>query len=70
MSQVPYRILLLSLYERRAETRALIGGCGGCVGGTWGEYSYIRVLPNEFLLKSVIFINSFPKELVGQNTNM
>ena len=33
------------------ETRALIGGGGG--GG--GEYSYIRVLPDEFLLKSVVF---------------
>ena len=32
----------------RAETRALIWGGGG-------EYSYIRVLPDEFLLKSVVF---------------
>ena len=31
----------------RAVTRALIGG--------GGEYSYIRVLPDEFLLKSVVF---------------
>ena len=31
-----------------AETRALIGGGGG-------GYSYIRVLPDEFRLKSVIF---------------
>ena len=28
--------------------RALIGGGGG-------EYSYIRILPNKFLLKSVVF---------------
>ena len=32
----------------RGVTRALIWGMGG-------EYSYIRVLPNEFLLKSVVF---------------
>ncbi len=32
----------------RAETRAFIGGGGG-------EYSYIRVLPDEFLLKSIVF---------------
>ena len=30
----------------RAVTKALIGGGGG--------YSYIRVLPDEFLLKSVV----------------
>ena len=40
---------LLFLIAARGETRALIGGGGG------GEYSYIRVLPNEFLLKSVVF---------------
>ena len=32
-------------------TRVLIGGRGG--GGC--EYSYIRVLPDEFLLKSAVF---------------
>ncbi len=33
----------------RGVTRALIGGGGG------GVYSYIRVLPDECLLKSVVF---------------
>ncbi len=33
----------------RAVARALIGGGGG------GVYSYIRVMPDEFLLKSVVF---------------
>ena len=32
----------------RAVARALIGGGGGV-------YSYIRVMPDEFLLKSVVF---------------
>ena len=38
----------LLAYTIMGETRALIGG-GGAEGG--GEYSYIRVLPDEFLLK-------------------
>ncbi len=38
-------------------TRALIGG---------GVYSYIRVLPDGFLLK----LSSFQKKSVGQNTNI
>ena len=33
--------------RNRAETKALIGGGGGA-------YSYIRVLPDEFLLKSTV----------------
>ncbi len=41
---------LLFLIAARGETRALIGG-----GGGGGEYSYNRVLPNEFLLKSIVF---------------
>ncbi len=32
----------------RAVARALIGGGGGV-------YSYIRVMPEEFILKSVVF---------------
>ncbi len=40
--------------------RALIGGGGG------GAYSYIRVLPDGFLLK----LSSFQKKSVGQNTNI
>ncbi len=39
-------------------TRALIGG--------GGVYSYIRVLPDGFLLK----LSSFQKKSVGQNTNI
>ncbi len=35
--------------ETRAVPRALIGGGGG------GVYSYIRVMPDAFLLKSVVF---------------
>ena len=37
----------------RAETKALIGGGGG------GIYSYIHVLPDEFLLKSVVITVDF-----------
>ena len=36
------------LHRGRAVTKALIGGGGG------HGYSYIRVLPDEFLLKSVV----------------
>ncbi len=36
--------------EARAVARALIGGRGGA-----GVYSYIRVMPGGFLLKSVVF---------------
>ena len=42
-------------------TKALIGG-----GGGGGVYSYIRVLPDGFLLK----LSSFQKKSVGQNTNI
>ncbi len=42
----------------RGVTRALIGG--------EGVYSYIRVLPDGFLLK----LSSFQKKSVGQNTNI
>ena len=38
----------------RAVARALIWGGGGGEGGG-SVYSYIRVMPNEFLLKSVVF---------------
>ena len=40
----------------RAVTKALIGGGGGA-------YSYIRVLPDEFLLKSTVMTNWFSKEI-------
>ena len=39
----------------RAVTKALIGGGGG------GGYSYIRVLPDEFLLKSVVITVDFKR---------
>ncbi len=40
----------------------------GCVGGGGGGgvYSYIRVLPDGFILK----LSSFQKKSVGQNTNI
>ncbi len=41
----------------RGVTRALIGGGGG------GEYSYIRVLPDEFLFKSVVVKLNILKEI-------
>ena len=33
----------------------MIGGTGGWGGGGGGKYSYIPVLPDEFLFKSVVF---------------
>ena len=41
----------------RGETRALIGG---------GEYSYLRVLPDEFLLKSVVIKVNFKRNSSGR----
>ena len=46
----------------RAETKALIGGGGG--GG--GAYSYIRVLPDEFLLKSTVMTTDFKRNSSGR----
>ena len=46
-------------YTNRGETRALIGG--------GGEYSYIRVLPHEFLLKLTLMTADFKRNFVGQN---
>ena len=42
----------------RAETKALIGG--------GGVYSYIRVLPDEFLLKSVVITVDFKRNSSGK----
>ena len=42
----------------RGETRALIGG--------GGEYSYLRVLPSKFLLKSVVIKVNFKRNLSGR----
>ena len=41
----------------RAVTKALIGG---------GGYSYIRVLPDEFLLKSVVITADFKRNSSGR----
>ena len=42
----------------RAETKALIGG--------GGVYSYIHVLPDEFLLKSVVITVDFKRNSSGR----
>ena len=42
----------------RAETKALIGG--------GGAYSYIRVLPDEFLLKSTVMTTDFKRNSSGR----
>ena len=42
----------------RAVTKALIGG--------GGAYSYIRVLPDEFLLKSIVMSTDFKKNSSGR----
>ena len=44
----------------RAVTKALIEGGGG------GGYSYIRVLPDEFLLKSVVITVDFKRNSSGR----
>ena len=41
------------------KTRALIGGGGG-------EYSYIRVLPDEFLLKLTLMTADFKRNSSGR----
>ena len=41
----------------RGETRALIGG---------GEYSYLPVLPDEFLLKSAVIKVNFKRNSSGR----
>ena len=43
----------------RAETKALIEGGGGV-------YSYIRILPDEFLLKSVVITVDFKRNSAGR----
>ena len=52
----------IAAYMIRAETKALIGGGGG-VGGV---YSYIHVLPDEFLLKSVVITVDFKRNSSGR----
>ena len=46
-----------SKQECMGETRALIGGGGG----EGGEYSYLLVLPDEFLLKSAVIKVNFKR---------
>ena len=40
---------------------------GQNVNSGGGVYSYVHVLSNEFLLKSIFQINQFEKKSVGQN---
>ena len=35
--------------------------CGALIGGGGGAYSYIRILPDEFLLKSVVITADFKR---------
>ena len=51
-------IKLNVLITLRAETKALIGG--------GGAYSYIRVLPDEFLLKSTVMTTDFNRNSSGR----
>ena len=46
------------IFSHRGETRALIGG--------GGEYSYIRVLPDEFLLKLTLMTVDFKRNSSGR----
>ena len=59
-NQIHFVIFLpLSCINVRAVTKALIGGGGGV-------YSYIRVLPDEFLLKSVVITDDFKRNSSGR----
>ena len=51
--------MLVSFKPARAVTKALIGGGGG-------GYSYIRVLPDEFRLKSVAITVDFKRNSSGR----
>ena len=46
------------VHVARAVTKALIGG--------GGAYSYIRVLPDEFLLKSTVMTTDFKRNSLGR----
>ena len=48
----------IALCSPRAETKPLIGG--------GGAYSYIRVLPDEFLLKSTVMTTDFKRNSSGR----
>ena len=54
-----YFQMVKSATEHRAVTRALIGGGGG-------EYLYFCVLPDEFLLKSVVIKVDFKRNSSGR----
>ena len=62
--QIALHSAKLPLYEMgityRAVTKALIGGGGG------GAYSYICVLPDEFLLKSTVMTTDFKRNSSGR----
>ena len=49
---------IANICMRRAETKAFIGG--------EGAYSYIRVLPDEFLLKSTVMTTDFKRNSSGR----
>ena len=53
------RVVLLNVFNgSRAVTKALIGG--------GSAYSYIRVLPDEFLLKSTLMTTDFKRNSSGR----
>ena len=58
IDQISHSVIMIFC---RAVTKALIGG-----GGGGGEYSYIRVLPDEFLLKSVVITVDFKRNSSGR----
>ena len=53
-----HRIVNFLSTAERALTKALIGG--------GGAYSYIRVLPDEFLLKSTVMTTDFKRNSSGR----
>ena len=57
----PERAISKQMILRRAVTKALIGG-----GGGGGANSYIRVLPDEFLLKSTVMTTDFKRNSSGR----
>ena len=56
LSDAPFP--LQTIHECRAETKALVGG--------GGVYSYIHVLPDEFLLKSVVITVDIKRNSSGR----
>ena len=59
---LPALVILMQFFPFdacRAVTKALIGGGGGA-------YSYIRVLPDKFLLKSTVMTTDFKRNSWGR----